>query len=145
MSAQLTKDTAPELAIRKLLHTAGLRYRVNHLVLPKLRRRADIAFTRRKVAVFVDGCFWHGCADHGTQPKTNAEWWSEKLAKNVTRDRETDRLLGEAGWIVLRIWEHEDLEEASKRIIMALQIGLSVALDNSNAVRVRPMARNGGD
>ena len=121
MSTQLRTGTAPELAIRKLLHAAGFRYRVNHLVLPKLRRRADIAFTRAKLAVFVDGCFWHECPDHATYPKANAEWWREKLARNVTRDRETDRLLNEAGWIVVRVWEHENPTDAAERIVTSLR------------------------
>ena len=116
MSRQLTRDTVPELAIRRVLHAAGLRYRVNLQVLPKLRRRADIVFTRRKVAVFVDGCFWHGCPEHATKPKANAAWWGEKLARNVARDRETDRVLVDSGWTVVRVWEHEDPKGAAERI-----------------------------
>ena len=81
-----------------------------------LRRRADMLFTRSKVAVFVDGCYWHACPDHGTMPKANAMWWAEKLAANVSRDRDTDRRLAEVGWAVLRIWEHEDPESAAQRI-----------------------------
>jgi len=73
-------------------------------------------FTRVRVAVFIDGCFWHGCPEHATAPKANAEWWAEKLSANVRRDRDTDARLGEAGWLVVRIWEHEDAEEAAERI-----------------------------
>lgn len=120
MSQQLTRDTAPEVAIRKLVHSQGFRYRVNVLVLPQLRRRADMVFTRRKVAVFIDGCFWHACPEHATQPKANAEWWRQKLAKNVARDRETDHLLADSGWTVVRIWEHEDPVEAAGRILAVL-------------------------
>jgi DNA mismatch endonuclease (patch repair protein) len=86
-----------------------------------LRRRADVVFPRRRVAVFVDGCFWHGCPEHATSPKHNAEWWKEKLAANVRRDRDTDRRLSEAGWLVFRIWEHEDPRTAADRIERALR------------------------
>lgn len=75
---------------------------------PGIRRRADILFTKARVAVFVDGCFWHKCPVHGTEPKANAEWWRAKLQRNVERDRDTDRRLEEAGWTVIRLWEHED-------------------------------------
>ena len=94
--------------MRRLVHAAGLRYRVDTKALPDLNRRADLVFTRAKVAVFVDGCFWHGCPDHGTTTKTNRGYWSAKINGNRTRDAETDHLLTEAGWTVLRFWEHED-------------------------------------
>jgi len=116
MSKQLTRDTAPEIAIRRALHAMGLRYRVNALVVPGLRRRGDIVFSRRKVAVFVDGCFWHRCPIHATDPKANAEWWAEKLDRNVTRDRETDAQLASEGWRVIRVWEHEDPLASAERI-----------------------------
>lgn len=121
MSQQLTRDTVPEIAIRKLLHAKGLRYRVNLPVVPERRRRADIVFTSRRVAVFVDGCFWHGCPEHATRPKANSEWWSLKLARNIERDRETDCLLSEAGWTVVRIWEHEDPAAAVEKLICLLK------------------------
>jgi DNA mismatch endonuclease (patch repair protein) len=85
----------------------GLRYRVDQQVIPGLGRRADIVFRRAKVAVFVDGCFWHQCPEHGSLPKSNADWWREKLDRNVQRDRDTDDRLARAGWKVMRIWEHE--------------------------------------
>ena len=86
--------------------------------LPRLgRARPDIVFTRAKVAVFVDGCFWHRCPEHGSLPKTNAEWWRRKLDTNVERDRTTDAALVEAGWVVIRIWEHEDSIEAADRVV----------------------------
>lgn len=85
----------------------GLRYRVDRRVLPGLRRRADLVFVSARVAVFVDGCFWHRCPDHGNLPKSNREWWTEKLNRNVARDRDTDLRLTEAGWHVERVWEHE--------------------------------------
>lgn len=108
MQRQRRADTKPELALRKELHRRGLRYRVDVRVLPGLRRRADIVFPGRRVAVFVDGCFWHACPEHGTSPKANAAWWRDKLKGNVQRDRDTDRRLEEAGWTPVRIWEHED-------------------------------------
>lgn len=93
--------------MRKLLHAAGLRYRVNFPVPGMPRRTIDIAFSRVKVAVFLDGCFWHGCPEHATHPKANAEWWRQKLTKNIIRDQETTRHLESQGWTVLRFWEHE--------------------------------------
>lgn len=111
------RDTAPEIAVRRLLHAAGLRYRVNHRPLPALRRTADIVFTRRKVAVFIDGCFWHSCPEHATVPKANAEFWREKLQRNRERDRETDQCLRAAGWAVLRFWEHEDANDVAAHVL----------------------------
>jgi DNA mismatch endonuclease, patch repair protein len=101
-----TRDTLPELALRRELHRRGLRYRVDIAPLAGLRRRADVVFTRQHLAVFVDGCFWHRCPDHGTDPKNNADWWRTKLDKNVQRDRDTDAVLAAAGWLVVRVWEH---------------------------------------
>ncbi len=115
MSRQATRNTDPEARVRRRLHADGLRYRVHVRPLPQLRRTADIVFTRRRVAVFVDGCFWHGCPEHATKPKRNAEWWAAKLEANVKRDAETDRLLEGAGWVVVRVWEHEDPDVAASR------------------------------
>ncbi|MFJ6697937.1 very short patch repair endonuclease [Streptomyces sp. NPDC091272] len=107
MRLQGRRDTAPEVAVRKLLHAAGLRYRVN-VPVPGMRRRTiDIVFGPAKIAVFLDGCFWHGCPQHATRPRSNAEWWRTKLDKNMARDRETTAHLEAAGWTVLRYWEHE--------------------------------------
>ena len=89
--------------------------------LPELRRAADIVFARARVAVFVDGCFWHSCPEHGTAPSSNKAWWAEKLAKNVNRDAATDSRLAAAGWLVVRVWEHEDLAEASSRVADAVR------------------------
>lgn len=108
MQRQARKDTKPELALRGELWRRGLRYRVDVAPLPKMRRRADIVFTKAKVAVYVDGCFWHSCPEHATVPKSNRDWWIEKLAVNVRRDRDTDQRLRSAGWEVVRVWEHED-------------------------------------
>jgi DNA mismatch endonuclease (patch repair protein) len=109
MLAQRRRDTTPEMRLRREVHRRGLRFRVDApLPLPDVRRKADLLFTRRRVAVFVDGCFWHVCPVHGSSPKSNTIWWQEKLSANVARDRDTDRRLVAAGWVVIRIWEHED-------------------------------------
>ncbi|MGD8200675.1 very short patch repair endonuclease [Ornithinimicrobium sp. W1679] len=121
MSRAPRRETAPELALRRSLHAAGHRFRVVHPVPGNRRRSIDIAFTRARLAVFVDGCFWHGCPEHGTQPRANGQWWAAKLAANQARDADTDRLLGEAGWSVLRIWEHEDVAVATAAIESALR------------------------
>jgi DNA mismatch endonuclease (patch repair protein) len=102
-----SRDTPAELALRRLLHAKGLRYRVDARPMKSLRRKADIVFGPAKVAVFVDGCFWHNCPEHGSAPKANAEWWADKLRTNVERDRDTDAQLSAEGWRVLRFWEHE--------------------------------------
>jgi DNA mismatch endonuclease (patch repair protein) len=116
MERQRRRDTGAELAIRSEIWRRGLRYQVDTAPMPGLRRRADLVFRGRRVAVFVDGCFWHRCPVHATSPKANAAWWTEKLEANVRRDRDTDRRLVEAGWRVLRIWEHEDVLDAADRI-----------------------------
>ena len=120
MSRQRRRDTGPELAVRQRLHALGYRYRVDHRPLPELRARGDLVFTRARVVVFVDGCFWHRCPQHATSPRHNGEWWRAKLDANVARDRATDRRLGEAGWRVVRIWEHEDPERAVAAVTAAL-------------------------
>lgn len=116
MSRQATRDTQPEIELRRALHARGLRYRVHVKPVPGLRRTVDILFPRRRLAVFVDGCFWHRCPEHATYPKTNADWWSEKLARNAQRDADTDQRLAEAGWTVVRVWEHELPADAADRI-----------------------------
>lgn len=116
MQSNKGRDTKPELALRRAVHALGLRYRVSIRPLPKVRRTADLVFTRAKVAVFLDGCFWHGCPEHHTKAVTNAEYWAEKVRRNRERDAETDRLLNEAGWHVIRVWEHEDVNQAALRI-----------------------------
>lgn len=106
-------STGPEIRLRRELHRRGLRFRVNH---PGLPGRPDIAFTRARLAVFVDGCFWHSCPEHCVLPKHNQAWWQEKLARNVSRDREKDAQLGLMGWAVLHVWEHEAVVGAADRI-----------------------------
>ncbi|NDZ78546.1 very short patch repair endonuclease [Streptomyces sp. SID10853] len=108
MQAIRSRDTKPEQHIRRLVHARGLRYRVSTRPLPGLRRTADLVFRPTKVAVFIDGCYWHGCPDHYVPPKTNSGYWSAKVLRNIERDRDTDRKLVEAGWLVLRFWEHEN-------------------------------------
>lgn len=116
MQGNRRRDTKPEMAVRRAVHALGLRYRVDARPLPDLNRRADSVFKRAKVTVFVDGCYWHGCPEHGTTAKKNATYWGPKIRRNRDRDAETDRLLCEAGWVTVRIWEHEDAHEASRRI-----------------------------
>lgn len=121
MQANRRKDTAPEWAVRRILHAHGLRYRVDYRVEPSLRVRPDIAFTRSRVVVFIDGCFWHSCPTHGTQPKRNAEYWGPKLAGNVARDQRDTSGLTQLGWHVLRFWEHDDPRVVAERIELAVR------------------------
>ena len=130
MRANRRTDTKPELALRHALHQLGYRYRKDYrLDLPSGRRvRPDIAFTARKVAVFVDGCFWHACPEHGSRPRANEWYWGPKLIKNVERDRVNDAALILAGWTVVRLWEHVPLDEAVTTVVTALAAsGLAAA------------------
>ncbi len=121
MKANRRSDTKPELALRSALHAMGYRYRKDlRLDLPQRRVRPDIAFTSRKVAVFVDGCFWHACPEHGSRPKNNEWYWSPKLEKNVERDRAADAALADAGWTVLRLWEHVPVDDAVAMVVAAV-------------------------
>lgn len=110
------RDTKPELAIRHEVHRRGLRYRVALRPIEGIRRSADLVFPRARVAVFVDGCFWHQCPEHFRMPATNRDYWEPKLEGNVVRDRQTDDLLRADGWTVVRVWEHELAVEAATRI-----------------------------
>ena len=105
------KSTGPEMKVRKALFKLGFRYRVQYPIPGTQRRSIDIAFPRRKIAIFVDGCFWHGCGEHRTIPKNNYKWWKEKIGKNRDRDHDTDERLRSAGWMVLRYWEHDLAEK----------------------------------
>lgn len=115
MAANRRRDTGPELRLRSALHRVGLRFRVDMPIAVPGRRpiRPDIAFTGARVAVFVDGCFWHGCPEHGSTPKANSSYWVPKIAKTRQRDAETDELLRDAGWTVIRFWEHTQPAEAA--------------------------------
>ena len=121
MQANRRRDTRPELNLRRELHRRGLRFRVDHPPTPEARCRADIVFTKASVAVFVDGCFWHACPEHGNVPQANREWWRAKLAVNVERDRRNDRELFDAGWQVIRVWEHETVSSAADRVCEAVR------------------------
>lgn len=116
------RDTAPEVLLRRELWSRGVRgYRIDRdLGLPGARRKGDIVWPGRRVVVFVDGCFWHACPEHGTSPSTNEGYWTGKLARNIERDRQTDRLASDHGWKVVRVWEHEPAEAAADRVEDAL-------------------------
>jgi DNA mismatch endonuclease (patch repair protein) len=121
MRANKSRDTKPELALRQAVHARGMRYRVGIRPIPSLRRTADLVFTKARVAVFLDGCFWHGCPQHHTVAKTNATFWADKVRRNRERDTETDERLAEHGWTVIRIWEHDDPDRAAERVEAVLQ------------------------
>ena len=131
MQGNRSRDTKPELAVRSAVHRRGLRYRVAARPLPDLRRTADLVFRKAKIAVFVDGCYWHGCPEHHTQPSTNPEYWSDKITGNIARDQDTDAHLSEAGWTVLRFWEHEDPDAVAD----AVEQSVRQALGEGNAAQ----------
>jgi DNA mismatch endonuclease (patch repair protein) len=120
MQANRKRDTQPELAVRKAVHRLGLRYRVACRPLPSKRFTADLVFPSERVAVFVDGCFWHGCPEHFSSPRTNASYWGPKIARNQARDAAAMAALKAAGWIGLRIWEHEDPSQAASHVAEAV-------------------------
>lgn len=122
MQGQRSRDTAPELALRRELHRRGLRYRLDRPIVRGTRRRVDIVFGPSKVAVLVDGCFWHGCAEHGSHvPRVNEWYWPDKIAGNKARDADTDARLSDDGWLVIRVWEHEDPVAAAERIAVEVR------------------------
>lgn len=117
MQANRSRDTGPEMAVRRLLHSWGLRYRVAfHPLAGNRRTTVDIAFTRARVVVLVDGCFWHRCPEHYRLPRTHTDYWQAKIDGNVTRDETTNHALAEAGWLVLRFWEHEEPEVVAQKV-----------------------------
>jgi DNA mismatch endonuclease (patch repair protein) len=120
MQANRSRDTKPELALRKILHAMGLRYRVCTRPTPDIPRTVDVVFRPARVAVEVRGCFWHGCPEHYRPPKAHNSYWSAKVTRNVTRDTETERRLNEAGWLLLVIWEHENPREAAAKVAAAV-------------------------
>ncbi|MFI5735239.1 very short patch repair endonuclease [Kribbella sp. NPDC051587] len=122
MKAIRRTDTKPEVQLRSALHRSGLRFRKDLLIRTSARRvRPDIVFTARKLAIFVDGCFWHCCPEHGRQPAVNTGYWSPKLQRNVERDRQTDAALLADGWRVIRLWEHESIEHSVVTVQRALE------------------------
>lgn len=118
MQATKRRDTAAEMRVRAAIHRLGLRYAVDAVISPGLRRRGDVVFRRCKVALFVDGCFWHSCPVHRTQPKANRIFWQRKLEQNVQRDRDTDLKLRRSGWLTIRAWAHEPPEEVAARVLV---------------------------
>ncbi len=120
MQAQRRAHTNCELAVRRRLHALGMRYRVDMRPEQVIRRKADIVFTRRRIAVFIDGCFWHGCPAHWRPPRTNTEWWTAKIRTTQERDLQTTQMLAERGWVVLRFWEHDSPDEVVAAICAAL-------------------------
>jgi DNA mismatch endonuclease (patch repair protein) len=121
MQGNRSRDTRPEVAIRSAVHHLGLRYGIDSKPLSGLRCKADLVFRQGKVAVFVDGCFWHGCPGHGRRPETNPAYWSAKISRNMARDQRNNNALLSAGWLPLRVWEHEDPEDAAKRIAILVR------------------------
>lgn len=132
MSRLARRDTRPEVALRRALHRRGLRFRVQMKVPGNRRRTIDIAFTRVRLAVYVDGCFWHGCPEHHILPRTNSKWWTWKVELNRARDADTTRELEDAGWMVLRFWEHVDAAEAAAVIEASYRARLRDA-DNASS------------
>lgn len=116
MQANRRRDTQPEMAVRRLLHARGLRYRVDTRPIPTVRHTADIVFTRARLAVFIDGCWWHGCPEHHRRPRSNSEYWHSKIERNQERDRRATAQLESAGWRVLRAWEHQDPARVAAQI-----------------------------
>lgn len=121
MVGNRSRDTKPELHVRSAVHRRGLRYRVAAQPLPELRRTADLVFRPARVAVFIDGCFWHGCPEHYAEPRTNTDYWTAKVTRNRRRDVDTTRRLREAGWTVLRYWEHEPADDIAQEIVEIVQ------------------------
>lgn len=115
-----SRDTRPEVALRRALHAAGMRYWVDARPVPSVRRTADVVFPRLRIAVFLDGCYWHGCPDHYVASKSNVSWWRNKIEGNIARDMDTNQRLRHAGWLVVRVWEHEPTDEGVIRIAQAV-------------------------
>ena len=121
MVANRATDTNPERRLRSALHQMGLRFRKDQCIeAGAVRTRPDIVFSRAGIAVFLDGCFWHQCPEHGTLPTTNRDYWEAKLRRNVTRDRLVDASLRGSGWVVIRVWEHEEPSKAARRVALAV-------------------------
>jgi DNA mismatch endonuclease, patch repair protein len=121
MRGNRSRDTRPEVAVRSALHRRGFRFRKNHSPVPDIRCAADVVFPGVRIAVFIDGCYWHRCPVHGTNPVTNASYWTAKLDRNVARDRRNDADLAARGWTVLRFWEHEEPDAIASRIAVEIR------------------------
>jgi DNA mismatch endonuclease, patch repair protein len=143
MRGNKKRETRPEIAVRSALHHAGLRFRKDYPIRPDNGRpiRVDIAFPRRRVAVFIDGCFWHRCPEHGNEPRVNTTYWGPKLTRNVTRDHEVDERLRQAGWAIVRIWEHEPPTAAVNRVRSALQEWPSTTREAHPSISVERVAQ----
>lgn len=121
MQSNRSRDTSPELALRSALHARGLRFRKHLRVVPDVACTVDIIFPTERLAVFVDGCYWHSCPQHASYPVTNGDWWRAKLAATRKRDARNTQALTDAGWTVVRIWEHEDAHSAAAQIECVLE------------------------
>lgn len=141
MVAQRRAGTKPELLLRSALYRRGLRYRVDQLVLRGTRRRADIVFSKSRVAVEVRGCFWHACPTHGTIPRANRDWWQEKLRGNTARDADTERRMAAEGWQLIVVWEHEDVDAAADLIESAVRARIPTPRDPSSTTGQRSTIR----
>ena len=133
MQGNRSRDTKPELAVRSAVHRRGIRFRVAARPQPELPRTADLVLRKSRIAVFVDGCFWHGCPRHHTQPTTNSEYWADKIASNIERDAETTAYLQQSGWTVLRFWEHEDPEAVADLVQESVRSALEQDTDRGIA------------
>lgn len=132
MRSNRSRDTSLELRVRRALHSTALRYRVDLAPIAGIRTRADIVFTKRRIAIYLDGCFWHGCPDHGSTPAANADYWIAKLKRNRTRDLDVTQRLQEEGWTVLRFWEHEPVDSIIKTITETLDDQRALHVPGSN-------------
>lgn len=132
MAATRGTNNRADRELRSELHRLGLRFRIQRRLIPGTSRSVDIVFPRVRLAIFVDGCFWHDCPIHGSRPKSNAEWWERKIRQNVKRDQDTNNRLADLGWRVLRIWEHEDPKDAAQRVLRTYRTLLG---DASNPCR----------
>lgn len=127
MLGNKSRDTKPELIVRRYLHASGLRYRVHARPIKDWNRRADIVFRRAKTAIFINGCYWHGCPKHYVEPKTNTSYWAQKIGRNVERDAETSKRLKVEGWSVIVLWEHENLIKKAEGIAIKVRASLDKA------------------
>lgn len=143
MLGNRSRDTKPELAVRRACHARGLRYRVDARPMPTLRRRADLVFPTERVAVFVDGCYWHGCPEHYVASKSNTDYWSEKIERNMKRDLDTDEALSAGGWEVVRVWQHENPDAAAEVVAVIVRARREEAREAAVPRVERPVLTDG--